>query len=540
MLRHYFTLKKVVDELQALAGCEVMECFTQERDSVEIVFNKGGEQKYLHFSANPALCSIFLRNNFARARKNSTDLFEDLIGECLQKVFLKDFDRIVCFEFINTKMFALLYGGAASNLLITRNDGLIINALNSKKINIGKIFTLEETKPRSFFEFTNDDNIRMALAKCDLLLGSYYADEVCDRLNINPDFKIKDFSETDLKTIYEKAEQFRSECLSSNSFFLFSDNNDNTILSLIKLNRFPVITLQFDSISSAIQKRLTTESRTLRLEPFRKQLLNIILKQQRRLEKLLENLRNFAEADARSVQYRLYADLLMCEPNPRIKPGKLIKVNSFDNESIDIQLNEKYNLLENAEIYFKKSKAAREDSEIRKKRIPKTEITLIECNECAGKIQNAEYIKELEQIKKDYPQFFKFKMKQEFAEQKFRKFELAEGYTLYVGKSAATNDELTLKFAKPNDLWLHARGSAGSHAVLTLIKDQKPPKDILKKAAEITAYYSQSRNAKYTHVCYTLKKNVRKPKGANTGSVVISREEVIMVEPKLPEDMNEF
>jgi predicted ribosome quality control (RQC) complex YloA/Tae2 family protein len=92
-----------------------------------------------------------------------------------------------------------------------------------------------------------------------------------------------------------------------------------------------------------------------------------------------------------------------------------------------------------------------------------------------------------------------------------------------------------MKFAKPNDLWLHARGSAGSHAVLKMEKEEKPPKYILQKAASITAYYSQAKNAKYVPVAYTFKKYVRKPKGANPGSVVLSKEDVIMAEPKLPE-----
>ena len=126
--------------------------------------------------------------------------------------------------------------------------------------------------------------------------------------------------------------------------------------------------------------------------------------------------------------------------------------------------------------------------------------------------------------------------KQDEPASRFRVFDLGEGYILYVGKSAANNDELTVKFAKPNDLWFHARGSSGSHAVLRLNKEEKPPKFILQKAASIAAYYSGSKNAKYTPVCYTYKKYVHKPKGSNPGSVTISREEVIMVEPKLPDE----
>ena len=114
-------------------------------------------------------------------------------------------------------------------------------------------------------------------------------------------------------------------------------------------------------------------------------------------------------------------------------------------------------------------------------------------------------------------------------------------YTLYVGKNAANNDELTMKFAKPNDIWLHARGSSGSHCIIrssNSIKNEKTPKLILKKAAEIAAYYSDAKNSKYTPVCYTKKKYVHKPKNANVGSVVLQREEIIMVEPKLPDEKN--
>ena len=49
----------------------------------------------------------------------------------------------------------------------------------------------------------------------------------------------------------------------------------------------------------------------------------------------------------------------------------------------------------------------------------------------------------------------------------------------------------------------------------------------------IIAYYSQAKHGKYVPVSYTLKKYVNKPRGSNPGSVTISREEVVMVEPKL-------
>ncbi len=88
---------------------------------------------------------------------------------------------------------------------------------------------------------------------------------------------------------------------------------------------------------------------------------------------------------------------------------------------------------------------------------------------------------------------------------------------------------------------MHARGSSGSHTVLRSPtgKEAKPPKYVLQAAASITAYYSKQKNAKYVPVAYTFKKYVHKPKGAAVGAVVMSREEVIMAEPKLPSGAKE-
>lgn len=118
----------------------------------------------------------------------------------------------------------------------------------------------------------------------------------------------------------------------------------------------------------------------------------------------------------------------------------------------------------------------------------------------------------------------------------YRTFELEEGYVLYVGKNSANNDQLTMRFAKQNDYWFHVRGQSGSHCVLRAPQSKvgKIPKRILEQAAAIAAYYSSARNASWTPVVYTLRKYVRKPKGAAVGAVTLDREEVVMVKPALP------
>ena len=117
----------------------------------------------------------------------------------------------------------------------------------------------------------------------------------------------------------------------------------------------------------------------------------------------------------------------------------------------------------------------------------------------------------------------------------FRRFVLDEGYEVWVGRNARQNDALTFDHARKYDLWMHARGVGGSHAVLRLPnRDARPGKPLLERAAAIAAYFSKAQGSSLVPVMMAPRKYVRKPKGAAPGAVVVEREEVLLVEPGLP------
>jgi len=106
---------------------------------------------------------------------------------------------------------------------------------------------------------------------------------------------------------------------------------------------------------------------------------------------------------------------------------------------------------------------------------------------------------------------------------------------VWAGKNSANNDLLTLRYAKPDDLWFHARGAGGSHVVLKVGTGKgEPGKKAREQAAGIAAYYSKMKNASMVPVAMTEKRYVRKPKGSQAGTVVIEREKVIFAAPALP------
>ena len=119
---------------------------------------------------------------------------------------------------------------------------------------------------------------------------------------------------------------------------------------------------------------------------------------------------------------------------------------------------------------------------------------------------------------------------------KFRHYLIEKKYHVFVGRDSKTNDLLTLKFAKQNDYWFHARSVSGSHVVL---RNENPkesiPKNILKLTASIAAYHSKAKTAGMVPVSYTQKKYVVKKKGMEPGKVALLKEEVLIVEPGINE-----
>jgi predicted ribosome quality control (RQC) complex YloA/Tae2 family protein len=118
----------------------------------------------------------------------------------------------------------------------------------------------------------------------------------------------------------------------------------------------------------------------------------------------------------------------------------------------------------------------------------------------------------------------------------FRMFTVEGGFQVWAGKSSANNDDLTLHHCRPDDLWFHARGGSGAHVVLKVSTGRgEPGKRAREQAAGIAAYYSKMKTAGMVPVAMTLRKYVRKPRGAPPGTVIIERETVLFAHPALPE-----
>ncbi|MEX0892568.1 MAG: NFACT RNA binding domain-containing protein [Gemmatimonadota bacterium] len=109
-----------------------------------------------------------------------------------------------------------------------------------------------------------------------------------------------------------------------------------------------------------------------------------------------------------------------------------------------------------------------------------------------------------------------------------------DGFEILVGRSARDNDRLSLREARPRDLWIHAHGFAGSHVVVRHPEGtDEVPREVMQRAAELAAWHSKARGARgkiSVHVCRAA--DVSKPRGAPAGQVRLRRFDTLKVYPR--------
>jgi predicted ribosome quality control (RQC) complex YloA/Tae2 family protein len=108
---------------------------------------------------------------------------------------------------------------------------------------------------------------------------------------------------------------------------------------------------------------------------------------------------------------------------------------------------------------------------------------------------------------------------------------LPGGWQVLAGRTDAANDRLSLRLARPGDLWFHIRGMPGSHVVLRVPPGTEPDRPTLELAAALAAYHSKARGAGIVPVSCTEARHVSKPSGAPPGTVTIRKESVLKVRP---------
>ena len=110
------------------------------------------------------------------------------------------------------------------------------------------------------------------------------------------------------------------------------------------------------------------------------------------------------------------------------------------------------------------------------------------------------------------------------------RFRSSDGFDIAVGRNNRQNDQLSLRIARPDDLWLHTKEIPGAHVVVFARGVQVPERTVA-EAAALAALHSKARRSSNVPVDYTLCRHVRKPRGAKPGMVIYDHHKTVFVTP---------
>lgn len=564
MLSNYFTLVQIARLIhQQCAGTRISELYSQNKQQLCISLESHPAQTVI-VSCEASGNFLYLREGNYRARKNSVDLFPAARGKKIQNVRCDQHDRVVIVEMEdNLTLECEMFASRANVILWKQENGgtVSVDAFMKKKEIAGTHRPVSEKQESPAYNLLlkNEDlflstvranggeTVFSSLKKTIAVLGSTLVKEILLRAEVLPSTSPSLVTDRELKRICAETAKIVAAVMSpiaDGQARIYYEGQSPLCFSLIPLRTFEQSTHEsFANASAAIQRFVSTVRASSTFTNNKEQVSTWLEKEEKKAAQTLQKIASEGTEHDRASEYEIFGKLLMAHLHELRKGMKSIELqdtlSSPHGRTLMIPLEPALTPVLNAEKYFnkaKKSRTAHDDALTRMKSLEVRLSTLRMLHDELADVQSNEALKQFQQTYKvQLQQAGYLTVKEQENLPPFRIFTVEGGFQVLAGKSSDNNDMLTTKYAKPNDLWFHCRGSSGSHVVLKMNSAQgEPSKAAIHQAASIAAYYSKMKNASSVPVAMTEKKFVRKPKGAPAGTVILEREKVIFVQPKLP------
>ena len=246
----------------------------------------------------------------------------------------------------------------------------------------------------------------------------------------------------------------------------------------------------------------------------------------RALEKLEAKKHSFLQADMLKHQ----GDLLLANLYRIPQGASSVELEDYaaDNRMIRIALDPRKTAQENAAGYYERYKKAVSGLEALTDDIEASKRTLAALNEELAKLRVEEnpYLIEKVLHKRKIPV-----QRKQAAQEKERPglTFYHDGWILYVGRTAAENDELLRHHVRGKDMWLHVRDYSGGYVFIKNKNGKTVPLPVLIAAGNLAVFYSKARRNGQADLYYTAVKNLRRAKNAPKGTVLPSNEKNLSI-----------
>src|SRR3990172_9466574 len=557
MISNYYTLSLIACDLDVkLAGAVIEEIFSQNKNELVIALSSN---RFLLLSCDPSSNHVYLRSSFPRAKRNTIDLFPRFVGSIVHSLSLHPSDRELRISTDKPEQLLMrLYGSKANVFLVDPRRTILDSFLHPKDFiassaeesPLSRPFPADAAAFHAQLSSIGHLSAFAAMKAMAPLMGSLLIRELFVRSGIDEHASAAEIAAAQAHTLFGQARNLLSELNDSPLPRIYREGDHPVRFSIVELRHLHGLQSErFDSVHEAIRIFLSSSHRDRSFHIERDQAIARLKSEKERIERTTAKItQEETESADRAVRSELMGKLLMAHLHLMQRgdeTAKLENVFSPGREEIEIPLDIHLSPAKNAERYFTRARKTRqsldEQAEHKQSYHDRYEV-VIRLLRSLEQVQTYDQWKEFSLIHKreSAGRAGKRRGRAEKKAVPFRVFTVEGGFEVWAGKSSENNDMLTTKYARPNDLWFHARGSGGSHVVLRMGTGKgEISRKAREQAASIAAYYSKMKNAKLVPVAMTQRKYVHKRKGSPAGTVTVDRETVIMVPPQLPEQKKE-
>ncbi len=556
MITNYYTLFHLAVELnQEFSGRRVDEIFTQYRGELILSFRE--TPAVILAGCEPANNYIYARKTFARARRNSTNLFSEVHGMMIERISIHPTDRQI---FIRLKdgceLIVQLFGSKANILFVDTSDRVTDLFLKKSDLKNTKLelfsqiqrSDIPEPLHNNIVATYGDQPLATALKRMFPLFGSVLIRELLTRAGLNGEQLVVDLLENEIDRLFNGAQRLKEELLSPPSPRVYSNGTlpiRFSIIPLQHLNEFEFQKYEFVSEAIYMFRAHVYHEKTILHE--KEGIMKVLERERDHIERTLQKIAVEAEVPNRAEHYEKFGKLLIANLH-LIKKGDHIAIAedfvSGSHDILEIMIDPHLTPAKNAERYFEKAKKSRHAVEEQRHRVAELTERQKSVSQLLTRMEDVITADDLHRFAEENRiELSKFgletkksgRVKKE-EPSPFRVFTVVGGFQVWAGKSGENNDLLSTRHTAKNDLWFHARGVGGSHVVLKVGTGKgEVSRQAIEQAAAIAAYYSKMKNSKLVPVAMCEGKYVRKPKGVPAGTVALEREKTLFVEPALPQ-----
>ncbi len=566
--------KCVVSELsEIITSGRLEKIFQPEPDEIIIHLRSKGKNMKLLLSAGVSYPRIHITEaspeNPAIAPAFCMLLRKHILGGKITGVTFNDFERVIGIDIeamdefgdILPKKLIIEIMGKHSNIILINDTGKILDSIKHVDSSVS---SLREVMPGGIYLpppqqaklspesldveafLTNSKNAPEVILKNHLLSGikgfsPLVCREICLRAEVDENTLTSDLSQDAISRLINTLSNIISDienCLFKPCLLSVEGGGNAVDFHCMEITSYPYKKYS-DSISSVLDTYYSEKDNSERLRQKKSSLVKTLGSLMDRSRKKIsiqeEKLREVSDREKLQLSGELLTANIYCIPK-NAKSVSLLNYYSESGENVDIRLDENLSPQDNAQRYFKKYRKAKSAFIHTEKQLEDSRQELLYLESVLQMLENSKSVHEIDEIRQElfeqgYVASIKkgSKAKNQKPSEPLR-FKSSDGFQILVGKNNRQNDQLTMKLASSNDMWLHTRNIPGSHVIIKKGQTEIPDSTIF-EAAMLAAYHSKAGSSTLVPVDYTTVRNVKKPAGAKPGMVIYDNFKTVTVTP---------